>query len=179
MSRLSVAALVLLAGCTKPSPPPASAKGDSTVTIPNAPDAGAKAKVATAPPAVDDPLSLEPQPTADAADACRGSCNAKVGAALTKDLGDRARKTRRCYETALATDPTLHGRLVIAMRISKDGAPCSVKVVQNELLTSNVSECVVNIMRSSRYAAPEGRDDCTAANIPISFVPLTDGGTKP
>jgi hypothetical protein len=178
MSRLSVAALVLLAGCTKPSPP-ASAKADTTVTIPNASDAGAAQKPPSAPGADADPLSLEPRPAADTADECRGSCNAKVGAALTKDLGDRARKTRRCYENALVTDPTLHGRLVIAMRISKDGVPCSVKVVQNDLLTSNVSECAVNIMKSSRYAPPEGKDDCTAANIPISFVPLADGGTKP
>jgi hypothetical protein len=185
MSRLSLAALLILAGCTKPAPPPASASNDTTVDIPKASDAGASPKVATrssndgAPDADPDPLSLEPRPPADLADECRGSCNAKIGAALTKDLSDRARKTRRCYEHALATDPTLHGRLVIAMRISKDGAPCAVTVVKNDLLTSNVSECVVNIMRSARYAPPESHDDCAAANIPISFVPISDAGTKP
>ncbi|MDB4996827.1 MAG: hypothetical protein JWM74_4259 [Myxococcaceae bacterium] len=181
MSRLSLAALLILAGCTKPAPPPATASADTTVDIPTASDAGASPKAATtsAPAADPDPLSLEPRGAVDAPDECRGSCNAKIGAALTRDLSERAKKTHRCYERALAADPTLHGRLVIAMRISKDGAPCAVTVVKNDLLTSNVSECVVNVMKSARYAPPESHDDCAAANIPISFVPISDAGTKP
>ncbi len=179
MSRLSPVALLILAGCTKPAPPAATAARDTTVVIPEAPDAGAgtSPKAASPAPSSDpDPLSLEPRAAVDAPEECRGSCSAKIGAALTKDLSERAKKTRRCYERALASDPTLHGRLTVAVRISKDGAPCAVTVVKNELLTSNVSECVVNVMKSARYAPPESRDDCAAANIPISFVPVVDAG---
>jgi hypothetical protein len=124
-------------------------------------------------------LSLEPRDRASpGAGACGGACRGKLGAALEKDLTERARKTRACYNRALALDPALQGRLVIEMRIGKDGAVCAATLVKSDLLTSNVSECVLSDLMSHAYSAPEG-EDCVVVNVPITFLRERDAGATP
>jgi hypothetical protein len=183
MVRFPVAVVLVLGGCAKPAARPSTGNGAATVTIPTAPrtDGGTHAAELAASSLTknDDPLSLEPRADVELASAeCASTCRGSVGAAVERELVDRAKKTRACYNRALAEDPALQGRLLVEMRIARSGAVCGAKLLKNELLTSSVSGCVVHVLRNPSYSAPEG-GDCVTVNIPIAFVPAPDAGTTP
>lgn len=97
---------------------------------------------------------------------CTGSTNADVEGALQF----RAKQAHRCYDNALAQDPTLRGKISIAVRIGPNGQACSAAVVNNELASApSVASCVAGNFRGQNFPAPRG--GCVDVNIPINFVP--------
>ncbi len=85
-------------------------------------------------------------------------------------LAFRAKQSHRCYDNALAQDPTLRGKISIAVRIGANGTTCSAGVASNELANAPaVASCVVSNFRGQAFPAPKG--GCVDVNIPINFVP--------
>jgi hypothetical protein len=97
---------------------------------------------------------------------CAGSATSDIETALAF----RAKQSHRCYDNALAQDPTLRGKISIAVRIGANGTACSATVASNELASApNVAACVVNNFRGQAFPSPKG--GCVDVNIPINFVP--------
>jgi hypothetical protein len=98
--------------------------------------------------------------------ACGGSSTDELAAALQF----RAKQAHRCYDTALAQDTTLHGRVSLQVRIAANGALCSAAVQSNDMGTPSVAQCVANMFRQSRsFPAPRG--GCVEVAVPMNFVP--------
>jgi hypothetical protein len=101
-----------------------------------------------------------------AATKCTGGSNSEIEAALSF----RAKQAHRCYDNALAQDPTLRGKVSIAVRIGSNGQACSAGVASNDLAGApGVANCVVNYFRGQSFPTPKG--GCVDVNIPINFVP--------
>lgn len=96
-------------------------------------------------------------------------CSGTTGSDLETTLAFRAKQAHRCYDNALAQDPTLRGKMSIAVRIGANGSVCSVGVASNDMGSPNVANCVANYFRSGGFPAPKG--GCADVNIPINFVP--------
>ncbi len=97
---------------------------------------------------------------------CAGATNSDIETALSF----RAKQSHRCYDNALAQDPTLRGKVSIAVRIGANGTACSASVASNELASApGVANCVVNYFRGQAFPVPKG--GCVDVNIPINFVP--------
>lgn len=97
---------------------------------------------------------------------CTGSSTSDIETALAF----RAKQSHRCYDNALANDPTLRGKMAIAVRIGANGTACSAGVASNELASAPaVAACVVSNFRGQAFPAPRG--GCVDVNIPINFVP--------
>jgi hypothetical protein len=97
------------------------------------------------------------------------TCTGKSTAELAQALQFHARQGRRCYDNALAQDPTLKGKVSIAVRVGANGTLCSAGVASNELGNANVANCIANQFRTSSFPAPKG--GCADFNIPINLVP--------
>lgn len=97
---------------------------------------------------------------------CTGATNSEVETALSF----RAKQAHRCYDNALSQDPTLRGKVSIAVRIGSNGQACSAGVASNELASApGVANCVAGYFRGQNFPAPKG--GCVDVNIPINFVP--------
>ena len=97
---------------------------------------------------------------------CTGSTNSDVESALSF----RAKQAHRCYDNALSQDPTLRGKVSIAVRIGSNGQACSAGVASNELASApGVANCVAGYFRGQNFPQPRG--GCVDVNIPINFVP--------
>ena len=97
---------------------------------------------------------------------CTGATNSEVEIALSF----RAKQAHRCYDNALSQDPTLRGKVSIAVRIGSNGQACSAGVASNELASApGVANCVAGYFRGQNFPAPRG--GCVDVNIPINFVP--------
>ena len=97
---------------------------------------------------------------------CGGSTNHEIETALSF----RAKQAHRCYDNALAQDPTLRGKVSIAVRIGANGTSCSAGVASNELASApGVANCVAGYFRGQAFPSPKG--GCVDVNIPINFVP--------
>ncbi len=98
------------------------------------------------------------------------SCGGGTTPELESALGFRAKQAHRCYDSALAQDNTLQGKVSISVRIAPNGNVCSAGIASNDMGSAGVATCVANMFRASgHFPAPKG--GCVDANIPISFVP--------
>ena len=97
---------------------------------------------------------------------CTGATNSDIETALAF----RAKQSHRCYDNALGQDPTLRGKVSIAVRIGSNGQACSAGVASNELTSApGVANCVTGYFRGQNFPPPRG--GCVDVNIPINFVP--------
>jgi hypothetical protein len=97
-------------------------------------------------------------------------CTGTTGSDIESALSFRAKQAHRCYDNALGQDPTLRGKISIAVRIGANGQACSAGVASNELTSApNVAACVTGYFRGQTFPMPKG--GCVDVNIPINFVP--------
>ncbi|MEO7113092.1 MAG: AgmX/PglI C-terminal domain-containing protein, partial [Polyangiaceae bacterium] len=89
---------------------------------------------------------------------------------LESALAFRAKQAHRCYDSALANDSSLKGKVELQVRIASNGNVCEVDVTGNDMGTPTVASCVQNWFRAAgHFPSPKG--GCIDAKIPISFVP--------
>ena len=97
-------------------------------------------------------------------------CNGSSTSELESALAFRAKQAHRCYDSALAQDSTLQGKIEIQLRVASNGTVCSADVASNTMSSTSVASCVQNSFRSAgHFPAPKG--GCVDAKVPISFVP--------
>lgn len=120
--------------------------------------------------------SVQASPSASAAPAssCAERCSGRGTADLVTFATQRAARTKACYDTALAADRTLRGKMEVLVRITDTGAVCDTRVVASELPAA-VGQCVARILGGVDYPAPRG--GCLDVTVPLSFEPRdADGG---
>jgi hypothetical protein len=108
--------------------------------------------------------------TAPCPDPCRKTwCRGRLTPSNERALQERTKKAHRCYDTALATDGLLAGRMDLRIKIAADGTVCAVDIVHNEL-SDAVGTCV-----AETFAAPEplypAKTDCVELDLPLKFRP--------
>ena len=96
-------------------------------------------------------------------------CTGSSGSELETALQFRVRQAHRCYDNALAQDPTLRGKVTVAVRIGANGQVCSAGIASNEMSSQQVAQCVSGYFRGANFPSPKG--GCVDVNIPINFVP--------
>ena len=74
---------------------------------------------------------------------------------LNDVLRRRQRDIERCYERALAQDPSLSGRLTVQFTIGADGAVTDARLPDNGL-NDSVGNCVLGRVRRWRFDPPDG-----------------------
>ena len=100
---------------------------------------------------------------------CDGRCSTSYATPdLSAALSLRGNQARRCYNQALARDPSLKGHVSIAVRIGPSGNVCSASVASNDMSSPAVAQCAANIFRQATYPSPKG--GCVEATVPLSFV---------
>ena len=96
-------------------------------------------------------------------------CSGSSGSELESALQFRVRQAHRCYDNALAQDPTLRGKVTVAVRVGANGQVCSAGIASNEMSSQQVAQCVTGYFRGANFPSPKG--GCVDVNIPINFVP--------
>src|SRR5262249_52415595 len=76
---------------------------------------------------------------------CEAKCVGSPTPELEQALRVRGQQARRCYNEALARDPSLKGRLVFDVRISTAGNVCAVNVQTNDMGSPKVANCAAHI----------------------------------
>jgi hypothetical protein len=97
------------------------------------------------------------------------TCSGTSGADLESALQFRVKQAHRCYDNALAQDPTLRGKVTVSVRVGANGQACSAGIANNEMGSSSVAQCVLGFFRGANFPTPKG--GCVDVNIPINFVP--------
>jgi hypothetical protein len=85
---------------------------------------------------------------------------------------------RACYERALARDPALSGRVVIAMRVSDGGAVDDVDV-RSEWSDGETLECMRAAARATHFPPPSPSGTCAVISAPMNFRPRARATTQP
>ncbi len=110
-----------------------------------------------------------------AADPCTyNACNGNVatGSDTERGLQMLARQTRRkCYDPALANDPTLQGHVKLKMKIASTGQICSATVASNDMTSSSVGECAARMLAASGHVPPP-KGGCVNLDFPLNYVPM-------
>jgi hypothetical protein len=96
-------------------------------------------------------------------------CAGTTTSELEQTLAFRAKQAHRCYDNALTQDPTLKGKVSIAVRVGANGSVCSAAVASNDMGTPTVANCVAGYFRGGSFPTPKG--GCADVNVPINFVP--------
>lgn len=91
-------------------------------------------------------------------------------------IGKRAKQARRCYESALASDATLRGRVLLRITIGNDGRVCEATGTSETKAMEGVATCVAALFRSTETTLPPPEGGCAVVNAPINFVPTPDAG---
>jgi hypothetical protein len=99
---------------------------------------------------------------------CLAECPGNAGATLQRALGARGGQARGCYNRALQTNPTLAGKMTVAVKLSPTGSVCSASIVSDTLGNPGVASCVLENFRSGKYPAPDG--GCVTTRVPLDFV---------
>ena len=97
-------------------------------------------------------------------------CNGTASSDLESELAFRAKQAHSCYDSALANDSSLKGKLAISVRVASNGQVCTVGVASNDMGSQAVAQCVANKFRQTGYfPAPKG--GCIDATVPMNFIP--------
>jgi hypothetical protein len=99
---------------------------------------------------------------------CRLPCGGKLTSELSKVARNNTLEARRCYNHALAKDPSLAGSATIRLTLDESGAVCGAAIVSHTFPDEAVPDCVRLRLAASRFPAPEG--GCIELDVPINFV---------
>ncbi|MGH7283389.1 MAG: hypothetical protein ACRELY_17820, partial [Polyangiaceae bacterium] len=133
-----IAGLFALKTCTG-EPPPATTP-IATASVPQ-PSATLVVDDLPLPPVVEDagPATTK-STTATAGNPCDvKSCNGTTTSDLESALAFRAKQAHRCYDSALANDSTLQGKMELQLRVASNGNLCTADVASNDMGTPTVA----------------------------------------
>lgn len=96
-------------------------------------------------------------------------CTGNAAAPLVESIRTRAANARSCYEDALKAAPTLKGRVLVEIRVTREGKACPIKLVQNDLASSTTLAPCLRALMEQTYPRPD--DGCVDLSLPLRFVP--------
>ena len=94
-------------------------------------------------------------------------CNGELTEDLSDGLSLKCKIARRCYETELASNPDLKGRVNVRVRIASDGSLHSPRVDSNETGDERLGACVATMFHGK---VPPPKDGCLETVVPCNFV---------
>lgn len=160
----SVASTAVRAAAPPPPPPPPPPPVETAVPLAST---GVVQNKATSVPGAPATPSETRGPSG-----CSGACTGNADAALRNALRLRGASARGCYNKALRSNPTLQGKMTVAVRVSPTGTACSASVASDSLGDASVSSCILQQFRSGSYPKPSG--GCVDVQVPLNFVPGGD-----
>ena len=178
----SLGGLVLLlgvSGCSKPQPPAANVDAAPPAKVEQlAAQGSAEDEVPPPPPAEVDagpPAAAAGQASGPALQAphvagvCdrKGPCYGSITEDLESALGGKCRLARRCYETELANNPDLKGRVSVRVHVASNGALCSATVESDETGSPHMGACVASLFRGT---VPIPSAGCFEGLVPCNFI---------
>lgn len=89
---------------------------------------------------------------------------------VTRAIEARRGEIRACYERALVADPTLHGRLSVAMTVLPLGEVSAVRVTSDDLGSPATADCVCAVVASLRFVEGPVGEGLTFS-FPFVFEP--------
>ena len=146
----------------EPAPPAAATPAIDAIVPPPPPITSEDAGTAPAP-------TKKAGPTGGTYCSTCGKCRGTAPGNLASALRSRAGTAQRCYEKALAQQEGLEGKLTLNLCVGVGGQVCSASVGSDSLRSPLVSQCVLNIFRSSTFPSP--KNGCVEAQVPLNFVP--------
>jgi TonB family protein len=144
--RVPLALALCLAGCSKDAAPP-QPPGAAQPPAPAAP-----------------PRGETPRP---AARGDEGPAPELTLASFRKFTKQRSKEVRRCYEAALANDPTLRGKVTLTFTVLPGGGVSEVRVARSTFRTAAVPSCVVSVVRG--WKTPFRPEAPVDVEYPIDF----------
>ncbi len=75
---------------------------------------------------------------------------------------------RSCYNKGLANDPSMAGKIVLAIKIAPNGEVQDVSKVGGSGLASDVEQCIIKKARNASFDAPGGSG--STVQVPVTFV---------
>lgn len=75
---------------------------------------------------------------------------------------------RSCYNKGLANDPSMAGKIVLAIKIGANGDVNDVSKVGGSGLSSDVEQCIIKRARNGSFDAPGGSG--STIQVPVTFV---------
>jgi len=107
---------------------------------------------------------------------CSETCEGRGTPEIVHELQMRGAPVRRCYNRALAIDPTARGKMRVMVVIGSDGRTCDSRVLDSDL-PSTMSDCVLDAYRGRRY--PEPVNGCVKVTVPFGFEPKDGSAGAP
>ena len=157
------------AGLTRPSEPAADPSAKVTVQSASRPNRSATA---------DDPgRDVAKQLLTPVSDCDVTMCTGDAPSQLIASIRARAGEARSCYEESLKSDSSLKGRVRVALRVTREGKTCPIKLEENELAASTTLLPCLRALLEQSYPRPLG--GCVDMSLPLKFVPEfvePDGG---
>jgi hypothetical protein len=74
---------------------------------------------------------------------------------------------KACYQAGLRTNPKMVGKVVLAARVTADGAVESVVPGPPQGLSADVVTCLADVLKSATFQAPGGGGG--SLNVPVQF----------
>ena len=75
---------------------------------------------------------------------------------VAKVIHSHINEIRYCYESAILSDPSLAGKVLIDFRIGSRGAVDSAQTAGDSMNNSNVSRCLVAKLKNWKFPSPRG-----------------------
>ncbi|HEY1958474.1 MAG TPA: AgmX/PglI C-terminal domain-containing protein [Polyangiaceae bacterium] len=75
---------------------------------------------------------------------------------------------RSCYNKGLSNDPSMAGKLVLAIKIAPNGDVTSVTKAGGSGLSSDVEQCIIRKAKNATFDAPGGSG--STVQVPVTFV---------
>ena len=140
------------------------------------------------PPPVAPPPAVAPGPTADAGVAPAGSIGGTIGGepilpnvivlgalstdAVTGTVGMHKGQVDACYTASAKTTPGLAGKVLVTIRIGRDGRVQDATVTSTSLRDPNTEACLAGVLLGVRFPAlPDG--DVAIVRYPFNFGATT------
>jgi hypothetical protein len=100
--------------------------------------------------------------------------------AISVEKGDRGRvlaslrgRYRNCYRTGLHKDPSLAGKLVMKVRVARNGEVVATEAESRTGLTDEVQICVLRVTKNAQFEPTEKDETFT---VPLTFAsPVANG----
>jgi Ca-activated chloride channel homolog len=103
------------------------------------------------------PLAMRPVGDADLGSKAPPAITGSLDKSLIQSAIQSMRgRIRRCYEQRLEADPSLSGRIIVALSIGPDGRVLAAKIDAKTLEDAELERCILSAMRSLRFPPPAG-----------------------
>lgn len=146
-----------------PMPMPTVGPAPLPVPVPGSDPVPAVPEPIVPEPVVPEPVAPEVEPGGTEV---RGALDREV---IHRVIRRHVVEVQRCYESGLAANPTMAGRVVVQLIIAGSGAVQTASITDSTLHDAAVEQCIVTRVRTWTFPAPDG-GGVVAVEYPFVFT---------